>query len=104
MATTARLSKAECSKFAAVAHDGLARAVRPVHSLLDGDTIFGVSTARDDVDRTTMRPLNAVLEAGATCFAAACTDAVVLATATGADPAYRDLCPTAFANGFPSGR
>lgn len=104
VATTARLSKAECSKFAAVAHDGLARAVRPVHSLLDGDTIFGVSTVRDDVDRRTMRPLNAVLEAGATCFAAACTDAVVLATATGGDPAYRDLCPTAFPSGFPSAR
>lgn len=115
VATTAALTKAECSKLAAVAHDGLARAVRPVHSLLDGDTVFGLSTGRDDLGtlanasapgappaRARVGWLNAVLEAGAACFAAACTDAVVFATATGADPAYRDLCPGAFARGFPS--
>lgn len=102
--TTARLSKAECSKFAGVAHDGLARAVRPVHSLLDGDTIFGIATGRDEVDRTNTRALNALLEAGAQCFAAACTNAIVFAEATGSDPSYRDLCPTAFPRGFPSGR
>jgi putative pantetheine hydrolase len=101
VATTALLSKAECGKFAAVAHDGLARAVRPVHSLLDGDTIFGVSTGRDEapsVER--VKWMNAVLEAGARCFAAACTDAIVHAIATGADPAYRDLCPSAYPRGF----
>lgn len=110
VATTAALTKAECGKFAAVAHDGLARAIRPVHSLLDGDTIFGVATGRDHLGtlellstdpsqparRTRVTWLNAVLEAGARCFAAACTDAIVLAAATGSDPAYRDLCPTAF--------
>jgi L-aminopeptidase/D-esterase-like protein len=117
VATTAALSKAECSKFASVAHDGLARAVRPVHSLLDGDTIFGVSTARDDLgslenksadglppQRARIGWLNAVLEAGAACFAAACTDAIVHASSTGADPAYRDLCPSAFPRAFPSTR
>lgn len=103
VATDAALTKAECAKFAAVAHDGLARAVRPVHSLFDGDTIFGVSTqARPLGDRTPR--LNAVLEAGARCFAAACTDAVVLAAATGGDPAYRDLCPSAYPPGFLSPR
>lgn len=103
VATDATLTKAECAKFAAVAHDGLARAVRPVHSLLDGDTIFGVATgARPLGDRVPR--LNAVLEAGARCFAAACTDAVVLAAATGGEPAYRDLCPAAFPHGFHSPR
>jgi L-aminopeptidase/D-esterase-like protein len=104
VATTAQLSKAECGKFASVAHDGLARAVRPVHSMLDGDTIFGVATCRDTLDRATMRDMNELLEAGARCFAAACTDAVVLATATGGDPAYRDLCASAFPRGFTSVR
>ncbi len=116
VATTAALTKAECSKFAAVAHDGLARAVRPVHSLLDGDTVFGVATGRDDLGamapptdrdapfrRERVVRLNAVLEAGARCFAAACTDAVTLAVATGDDPSYRDLCPTAFPTALPSG-
>lgn len=108
VATTARLSKAEAGKVAAVAHDGLARAVRPVHSLLDGDTIFAVATGRDDLGsfapsddggpprRARVGWLNAVLDAAARCFAAACTDAVVLAEARGSDPAYRDLCPSAF--------
>jgi L-aminopeptidase/D-esterase-like protein len=116
VATTAALTKAECSKFASVAHDGLARAIRPVHSLLDGDTIFGVATGRDDLGhlmnaaapgepprRNRVGWLNAVLEAGAHCFAAACTDAIVLARATGTDLAYRDLCPTAYPRGFLSG-
>ena len=102
VATTARLSKAECSKFAAVAHDGLARAIRPVHSLLDGDTVFGVGTGAhelpNDHPRLRITALNAALEAGAMCFAMACTNAIVHATRVGThgDPAYRDLCPSAF--------
>ena len=108
VATTARLTKAECGKFAAVAHDGLARAVRPVHSLFDGDTIFGLATGRDllpeagdtadERRRRTVR-LNSILAAGADCFARACTNAVVRATAVGCDPAYRDLSPSAFHHG-----
>ncbi|MEY4174879.1 MAG: hypothetical protein RI900_2044 [Actinomycetota bacterium] len=103
VATDATLTKAECAKFAAVAHDGLARAVRPVHSLFDGDTIFAVATQGRPLGERVPR-LNAVLEAGARCFAAACTDAVVLAEATGGDPAYRDLCPSAYPSGFLSPR
>ena len=107
--TSAALTKAECNKLAAVAHDGLARAVRPVHSMLDGDTIFGLATGRDDLGssndtsgvgeppkRVRIGLLNSILEAGADCFAAACTNAIVYASATGGDAAYRDLCPTAF--------
>ncbi len=44
VATSAALDKAECSKVASVAHDGLARAVRPAHSMTDGDTVFALST------------------------------------------------------------
>ena len=49
VATTATLTKAECRKLAAVAHDGLARAIRPVHSMFDGDTIFCLSTGEHDL-------------------------------------------------------
>jgi putative pantetheine hydrolase len=45
IATDAALSKAQCTKLAAVGHDGLARALNPVHTLFDGDTLFAVSTA-----------------------------------------------------------
>ncbi len=42
--TDATLTVAQCSKLAAVAHDGLARAIRPAHGMTDGDTFFGLAT------------------------------------------------------------
>ncbi len=98
VATTAHLTKAECSRVATVAHDGLARAIRPVHSMLDGDTIFAVATGRDELpaDRARNAMLNAILAAAADCFAVACTNAIVSAESTGGSLAYRDLCPSAF--------
>ena len=48
VATDARLTKAECKRFAVMANDGLARALRPIHAPNDGDTVFAVSTARTD--------------------------------------------------------
>ena len=44
VATNARLTKHEATKVAQMAHDGLARAVRPAHTMYDGDTIFALST------------------------------------------------------------
>ena len=50
IATSARLTKAEVSKLASVGHDGIARAVRPSHSLFDGDTIFALATGDHVID------------------------------------------------------
>jgi L-aminopeptidase/D-esterase-like protein len=44
VATNAGLTKPQLVKMAQLAHDGLARAIRPVHAMLDGDTVFSVST------------------------------------------------------------
>lgn len=44
IATNASLTKAEAKKIAGMAHDGLARAIRPIHTTLDGDTLFCLST------------------------------------------------------------
>jgi L-aminopeptidase/D-esterase-like protein len=44
VATDARLTKAEANKLAQMAHDGLARAINPVHTPGDGDTVFGLAT------------------------------------------------------------
>ena len=44
VATNATLTKAECAVLATVAHDGLARAVDPVHTAFDGDTFFALAT------------------------------------------------------------
>lgn len=99
VATDLPLTKAECTKVAAVAHDGLARAIRPAHSMHDGDTIFALSTAEPfSGTRPPWWPnaLNLVLRAAADMFAAACTRAVVEAVHVGGPPCYRDLCPSAF--------
>jgi L-aminopeptidase/D-esterase-like protein len=46
VATDATLDRAQCSRLATQAHDALALAISPVHTVLDGDTAFALSTAR----------------------------------------------------------
>ncbi len=46
VATDAKLTKEQANRIAAVAHDGIARAVRPAHTMYDGDTIFSIATGR----------------------------------------------------------
>ena len=50
VATNARLTKEGANKVAQMAHDGLARVVRPAHTLFDGDTIFSLATGEVDAD------------------------------------------------------
>ncbi|WP_461028006.1 P1 family peptidase, partial [Streptomyces sparsus] len=58
VATDAVLSKAQAQKMAGTAHDGLARAVRPVHLLHDGDTVFALATGtRPTFERRHGNPL-----------------------------------------------
>jgi D-aminopeptidase len=44
IATDAKLNKAQCNRLAVMAQDGLARAIYPVHTPLDGDVVFGAAT------------------------------------------------------------
>lgn len=46
VATDAVLTKVQANRLAAVAHDGLARAINPVHTMSDGDTLFALATGR----------------------------------------------------------
>jgi L-aminopeptidase/D-esterase-like protein len=46
VATDATLTKAQAKRLATVAHDGLARAIYPVHTPLDGDIVFAASTCK----------------------------------------------------------
>ena len=48
VATDVRLSKTQAWRLAVVAHDGMARAIHPVHTMYDGDTVFVSSTAGED--------------------------------------------------------
>jgi L-aminopeptidase/D-esterase-like protein len=50
VATNARLDKAQATKVAQMAHDGLARSLEPVHTPWDGDTLFALSTGATDID------------------------------------------------------
>lgn len=50
VATNARLNKEQVNKVAQMAHDGLARTVRPAHTMLDGDTIFALATGKRRAD------------------------------------------------------
>jgi L-aminopeptidase/D-esterase-like protein len=54
VATNARLDKAETNKVAQMAHDGLARAIRPAHTMLDGDTLFALATGRSRAEVNTV--------------------------------------------------
>jgi L-aminopeptidase/D-esterase-like protein len=46
IATDALITKAEASRLATMAHDGLARSINPVHTMWDGDTLFALGTGR----------------------------------------------------------
>jgi L-aminopeptidase/D-esterase-like protein len=50
IATNAKLDKEQTNKVAQMAHDGLARAIRPAHTMLDGDTLFALATGDKSVD------------------------------------------------------
>ncbi|MFE9096545.1 P1 family peptidase [Streptomyces sp. NPDC007264] len=65
VATDADLTKAQAQKLAGTAHDGIARAVRPVHLLHDGDTVFALATGARALATGNPLALNDILAAGA---------------------------------------
>jgi L-aminopeptidase/D-esterase-like protein len=65
VATDAALTKAQAQRVAMMAHDGLARALRPVHTMFDGDTVFALSTGNLQADVTTVGSVAADLLARA---------------------------------------
>jgi L-aminopeptidase/D-esterase-like protein len=50
VATNARLSKAQATKVAQMAQDGLAQSIRPAHTMFDGDTVFALATGEKKAD------------------------------------------------------
>jgi L-aminopeptidase/D-esterase-like protein len=50
VATNAKLTKAQATKVAQMAQDGIARTIRPAHTMLDGDVIFALSTGTKKAD------------------------------------------------------
>ncbi|MFI1397486.1 P1 family peptidase [Streptomyces sp. NPDC020681] len=95
VATDAGLTRAQAQKLAGTAHDGIARAVRPVHLLNDGDTVFALATGGVPLDAANPLALNEVLAAGADVVTRAIVKAVLAAGgvdgAGGVFPSYREL-------------
>ncbi|MEU6403012.1 P1 family peptidase [Streptomyces sp. NPDC046985] len=95
VATDADLSKAQAQKLAGTAHDGIARAVRPVHLLNDGDTVFALATGARPLDPAQPLALNEILAAGADVVTRAIVHAVRAAEPVNGPggwwPAYEEL-------------
>ncbi|GAA4915586.1 P1 family peptidase [Streptomyces coeruleoprunus] len=96
VATDAELTRPQAQKVAGTAHDGIARAVRPVHLLNDGDTVFALATGvRPLAEGDDPLALNAVLAAGADMVSRAIVRALLAAepsSGPGGDfPSYRML-------------
>ena len=88
VATDARLDKSMTNRLAQVAHDGLARALRPAHTMFDGDTIFAASTARENGPTA---DFNALAIAAALATERAIVRAVLRAKALAGLPAAMDV-------------
>lgn len=87
IATNARLTKVQATKVAQMAHDGFARAISPVHTPIDGDTIFAVATGT----HTQAADLLTVGALAAEVMAEAIVRAARAATGIPGYPAARDL-------------
>ena len=72
--TNAIITKSQANKLASILHDAYARAIKPVHSTLDGDTVFVMSTCTQEVNFDA--------------FAALATDVLQYAIIDGAHSAY----------------
>ena len=108
LATDAALDKAQCTRLAGSGQDGLARALRPIHLLTDGDTVFALATgarpllSEDDVsaepnqlqaERTVA--LNRLFAAGADVVARAVVHAALAATSAASLTSYLETYPSA---------
>ena len=85
VATNAKLDKEGINKVAQMAQDGLARSIRPAHTMLDGDTIFALSLGERPAD------VNTIGAFAAEAFSKAITSSVRMATSAGGVPSLADF-------------
>ena len=84
VAVNANFSKADMTRIAQMAHDGLARAIRPAHTQFDGDTIFALATGGKRIDLSTVGAF------AAEAFATAIVRAVKASVSAGGLPGLAD--------------
>ncbi len=90
VACNARLSKAQAERVAIMAHDGYARAIRPIHTPFDGDTIFSLATAAWGPEAVDPVLLARIGSLSADCMARAIGRALWHAESLGEQKCYRD--------------
>ena len=102
VATDAVLSPTGCRRVAIAAQDGLARAIRPVHTPLDGDTVFALATGAVEVEPDPDTPIamlpdtalvTAVGAAAADCLARAVLAGVLAAEPVAGIPTLQQMFP-----------
>jgi L-aminopeptidase/D-esterase-like protein len=93
VATNMSLSKSQVNKMAQMAHDGLARSINPVHTPVDGDTLFAISTHQTTDNHANVTPieLTQIGALAAETIATAVCRAVFKAKGLPDLPSYHDL-------------
>ncbi len=98
IACDAMLNKSQACKIAQMAHDGLGRAIRPAHTMFDGDTLFCLATGAQPLpgmqgffDAAHAQAINEIGQAAADCLSRAIIHAILAARSLGQMPAFRDL-------------
>jgi L-aminopeptidase/D-esterase-like protein len=98
VATDAVLTKAQAKKIAQMGQDGLARAIRPAHTMFDGDTVFCMATGNKEMPETggffaapNAQSLNDIGHAAADCMSRAIIRGVLSARSLAGMTAFCDL-------------
>lgn len=103
VATDARLTTAQCRRLAGAGHDGLARAIAPIHTMLDGDTLFALATGRAAAPG--LADLLVLHAAAAECVTRAVGRALLTATSVTMWPGTpRERLVSSYLDAFPSAR
>ena len=87
VATTIGLTKAQANRLAQVAHDGLAMAIRPCHTVHDGDTLFALATGVVEAPEEYLR----VCAVTPSVVAEAVVNAIQSADSLGGIPSWREV-------------
>ena len=98
VAVNAVLTPAQAKRVAIMAQDGFARALRPVHTPFDGDTVFVVATGKRALREPVMAEIAVIGTLAADCLARAIGRGVFEAETLGAWPSYRSVHAGGFGN------
>jgi len=98
VATDVRLTKSQAQKIAQMSQDGLARAIRPAHTMFDGDTVFCMATGKKELPKaegffadSQAKAINDIGNAAAECMARAIIRGILDAHSMAGMTAFCDL-------------